>query len=107
MSSYVPVLKSDMLDSGRGRIVSVEGQRLAVFRDKDHLYCVDDFCPHAGASLGQGTIREGVIYCPWHQWGFKGDTGKCVTGSIWHVKSFPVREKDGMIEVMPVAINED
>lgn len=100
MGEYIPVIKSSQVKSGMGQVVNVKGKRLAVFREGDRLFCVDDFCPHAGASLGQGSILEGVIYCPWHQWGFKGHSGKCVTGSIWHVDAFPIREVDGMIEIL-------
>ena len=107
MGDYVAVMKSSSLEPGKGQIVKVNGKRLAVFKEGNELYCVDDFCPHAGASLGQGTVMKGVVYCPWHQWGFNGKSGKCITGSIWHVESFKVREINGMIEIDPTPIKDN
>ncbi len=99
MEEMVKVASSESLKPGLGLLVRVGEQRLAVFREADKIYCVDDMCPHAGASLAQGTVCQGVIYCPWHQWGFQGKDGKCVTGSIWHVDSYRVVEKDGAVWV--------
>ena len=36
-----------------------------------------DRCPHRGARLSLGRIREGVLQCPYHGWRF-GDDGRCV-----------------------------
>ena len=38
---------------------------------------MEDRCPHRGAALSQGQVRDGVIECPFH--GFRYDmTGRCV-----------------------------
>jgi nitrite reductase/ring-hydroxylating ferredoxin subunit len=33
-------------------------------------------CNHAGGPLGQGTLRDDYIVCPWHNWMFHRLTGK-------------------------------
>lgn len=104
---YLDVMSSDELKDGRGISIRVGNKRVAVFREKGDLYCVDDMCPHAGASLGTGTVLKGVIYCPWHQWGFEGSNGRCVTGSIWHVDTYPIREEGGRIWVNPTPVPHD
>lgn len=95
------VARSNEVEVGKGMVIRIQGIRRAIFRDPQskRLFCIDDLCPHAGASLGAGTIMKEVIYCPWHQWGFQGMDGKCVTGSIWHVDSFEVIESEGHIWV--------
>lgn len=39
---------------------------IAVYRLGKEMFAVGDVCPHAGASLSEGTISEGVITCPKH-----------------------------------------
>lgn len=101
MHGFEMVAHSKDLEPGKGMVIRILGNRRAIFRDphSKRLFCIDDFCPHAGASLSEGTIMHEVIYCPWHQWGFQGMDGKCVTGSIWHVDSFEVIESEGSIWV--------
>jgi cholesterol 7-dehydrogenase len=55
--------------------VEALGRRFVVFRsDVDGRVAVlDADCPHLGASLGGGTVRDGCIQCPFHQWRFRPD----------------------------------
>lgn len=36
-------------------------------------------CPHADMPLGDATFNGEIVTCPHHQWGFDGNSGKCVT----------------------------
>ena len=50
-----------------------------------HAYCVanvdgtiavlDGECPHEGGPLGEGTIEEGRVVCPWHSYAYDVRTG--------------------------------
>ena len=56
-----------------------DGRRLAMFKDlKDKTCAVDDVCPHRGARLSKGRVKNGCIECPYHGWVFDG-TGKLVS----------------------------
>lgn len=55
------------------------GMRLAFFRGSDgKLRCLDAFCPHLGADLSAGKVFGNELQCPFHNWQYSGDTGKCV-----------------------------
>ena len=64
------------LESGKGKQVVVNGRKLAVFRDGDKVYAIDDTCPHRGASLSEGMCRGGQVMCPWHAARFDLTTGQ-------------------------------
>jgi phenylpropionate dioxygenase-like ring-hydroxylating dioxygenase large terminal subunit len=53
------------------------GERLVLWRDADGaVVCQRDMCPHRGAALSAGKLREGTVVCPFH--GFVFDpVGKC------------------------------
>ncbi len=54
--------------------VTVAGERLVFFRDREGTArALLDRCPHRGARLSLGAVREGCITCPFHGWTFAGD----------------------------------
>ena len=44
----------------------VRGRPLVVFRSGAQLVAARDVCPHLGAALSGGRVREGRLICPWH-----------------------------------------
>jgi len=54
--------------SKRG-VVTVSGPagRIAVFRDADRVRAVDNRCPHMGFPLDEGSVKDGILTCHWHQ----------------------------------------
>jgi phenylpropionate dioxygenase-like ring-hydroxylating dioxygenase large terminal subunit len=83
------------------------GQRMVIWRDgSGQVVVMEDRCPHRGAALSQGRVRDGVIECPFH--GFRYDsTGRCVLvpaeGDNWQIPDhlrtivYNVREDTGYV----------
>jgi isorenieratene synthase len=44
----------------------VAGRNLVFWRTANGLRAAPDECPHMGASLAAGCVRDGDIVCPWH-----------------------------------------
>lgn len=62
---------------------------------------LNNHCPHQGGPLGEGSIENGILRCPWHGWDYHPCTGK-VPGFDDRVDSFPVEErKDGIYVGIP------
>lgn len=80
------------------REIRIGDRILAVGRADGELFCLDDWCPHAGASLAQGTLDDGVLVCPLHGYVYDVRTGRCEDDPT-PVATFPVRERDGEVEV--------
>ena len=54
-------------------------------------------CPHQGGPLGEGSIENGLLRCPWHGWDFHPATGKPPGGYDDGVKTYPVEiREDGV-----------
>ena len=89
---------------GRGRCVRVEGCQLALLREGTRILAVADACPHMGASLADGTLRDGVVTCPWHGWLYEGTTGAGLPPARpWaRVRTFEVKlEEDDVLVRIP------
>jgi nitrite reductase/ring-hydroxylating ferredoxin subunit len=51
------------------------GRRVCIANVRGRVYAMDNVCPHQGAALGQGTVEQGFVVCPWHGFQFNPVTG--------------------------------
>ena len=73
---YSVASEREITDGPVGR--TLLGENIVVYRDPDGNVCAaPDRCPHRQALLSNGTVKDGVLACPYHGWSF-GTTGKCV-----------------------------
>ncbi len=82
---------------GQGRSFNIEGQQVAVFRQRDGtIFATQSACPHKQGPLAEGIVGGGKVICPLHAHKFDLATG---VGSEPHecVKTYAVREQDGAI----------
>ena len=95
----VKVGRSEQVPEGGGLQADAGGRKVAVFRVGGALHAMDGVCPHRGGPLGEGTVADGVVTCPWHGWRFEVRTGKCVSFPGRDQACVPVREEGGEISV--------
>ncbi|MEV0947401.1 Rieske 2Fe-2S domain-containing protein [Rhodococcus sp. NPDC049939] len=55
--------------------VDVGETPVALFQANDRIYAFHDLCVHQDRSLAKGTLLNGRVICPGHQWAFDLDTG--------------------------------
>jgi phenylpropionate dioxygenase-like ring-hydroxylating dioxygenase large terminal subunit len=81
--------------------------RFVLYRtSQGQVVALKDQCPHRGAALSLGWVKDGCIHCPYHGWKFQAD-GRCTEipanapeSSIpkrASVDSYSVQEKYGFI----------
>ena len=80
--------------------VECQGHRLALYRLGDGIFATSDRCPHAGASLSEGSVVEGYIECPLHFALFDIRTGAADGGvTTRSVRTVPVQVTDDGVYV--------
>jgi nitrite reductase (NADH) small subunit/3-phenylpropionate/trans-cinnamate dioxygenase ferredoxin subunit len=102
MSRWIDAAGVSDLPPGRGKVVEVAGRRLALFRvGESEWRCIDDTCPHRGASLAEGELIDGgrTVSCPWHSWPFSLCDGRSGGSDFWKVETYPVEVSDGRVGV--------
>ena len=75
---------------GKGVCIEVEGKRIAVFNTTGQYYAIDDACPHAGASLSEGTLTAATVRCPLHGAGVDVRTGACTAPARGDVETYDI-----------------
>ena len=101
--TFAPVLvracRVDELPEGKGRMVEVGGECLALFRSGAEVVALDNECPHRGGALAEGDMQGGAIRCPLHGWPFDIRTGRCLEEPGARVRMFPVEVRGGEVWV--------
>ena len=97
--AWHPTLPLAALRFDPGACVQVVGRELALFRDGERLFALDNSCPHAGGPLAEGSQQDGHVVCPWHGWRFELASGTCTTVAADSTRAYAVRERDGVIEI--------
>jgi nitrite reductase/ring-hydroxylating ferredoxin subunit len=75
--------KNDFLleDLKPGEMISLEvnGESVVAFNVEGEYFALENYCPHAGGPLSEGTLEDHVVVCPWHGSCFDIKTGavKC------------------------------
>jgi nitrite reductase/ring-hydroxylating ferredoxin subunit len=99
--ALVPVISVSRLNRGRGTFVEHEGREFAVFllEDPERVVAIDNACPHASGNLSGGSVTDGRVTCPWHEWQFDLATGVCTHSDRARVRRYSAEVRDGMVWV--------
>jgi vanillate O-demethylase monooxygenase subunit len=104
-SWYVAATSEEVgADKPLGRRVCNEA--MVFYRGVDGVTALEDFCPHRGAPLSLGFVRDGLLVCGYHGLTL-GCDGRAASmpgqrvGGFPAVRRFPVAERYGFIWVWP------
>jgi nitrite reductase/ring-hydroxylating ferredoxin subunit len=100
---FVEVCKVDRIPDQRARIVSVNGERIAVFRYDRKVSAVSNVCRHQNGPLGEGRIIDGCITCPWHGFQYSPENGASPPPFTDKVATFQTRIVGDLVLVHPCA----
>jgi len=99
MAEFQTVCQIQDLVDGEGMTVAIGTKLIAVFREGDQYYAIDDMCPHMGASLSGGYVAKGIVTCPWHAWRFRLNDGAWADNPRVKIGCYAVRVEGNDIKV--------
>ena len=92
-------LSRDELPDGRVKTVTIGVESICMTHHQGKYAALCNACPHQGGPLGEGSIENGVLRCPWHGWDFDPLTGLPPGGYDDGVPTFPIDVRDDGIYV--------
>lgn len=103
--TWVTVGPLSELPQGRGMLLEVGDDRIALFRIEDSVYAIGDRCSHAEASLAEGEVYDLEVECPRHGSEFNLLTGE--PGALPATRPVPVYEVRIEGDLVEVSVGED
>lgn len=80
------------------RVIKTARGCVAVFRAADdHVFALDDRCPHKGGPLSEGIVHGHSVTCPLHAWVFDMTSGLAVGADQGAVATYAVRVDGGRV----------
>ena len=64
---------------GEGRVVTIDGRKIALFRAAGGWYALDAVCPHRGGPLADGIVCDRAVICPLHERRYDLSTGAALS----------------------------
>ncbi len=93
-SKWYKVLDNkESLPEGRVKTVTAGHHSICLTHYEGKFSALSNKCPHQGGPLGEGSIENGLLRCPWHGWDFNPCTGMPPGGYADGVKTFEVKEE--------------
>ena len=66
MPEYVKVAQASELEPNLGKLVEVQGKKIALFNVDGKFHAIDNTCTHRGGPLSEGELEGDEVTCPWH-----------------------------------------
>lgn len=92
------VLAAEELPEGRVATVAAGQKSVALVHYDGQFSALDNHCPHQGGPLGEGSIENGLLRCPWHGFDYCPLDGKS-PGFDDEAITYPLEIRDGDIYV--------
>jgi nitrite reductase/ring-hydroxylating ferredoxin subunit len=97
MSIWTPVAMLTDLSESTGKMVEIDGLEIALFKEGETVYALDNECPHRQGPISEGELNDGIVTCPWHAWDINAVTGEVVYNPRLKSKTYPCKIMDGVI----------
>src|SRR5260221_14416440 len=94
--SYVVACTVDAIQEKCAKVVSVRGERVAVFKYDGKISAMSNVCRHQNGPLGEGKIIDGCVTCPWHGYQYAPENGAAPAPFTEKVSTFRTKLVDGL-----------
>ena len=101
---FIAVCHVGEIPEKRARIVTLGGERVAVFKYDGQVSVLSNVCQHQNGPLGEGRIIDGCVTCPWHGFQYLPDTGASPAPFTERVPTFRVKLVEGIVYVDPMPL---
>ena len=105
IEAWVDVGPLDGIPRQGARVVATGRGEVAVFRTlDDHVFALDDRCPHKAGKLSQGIVHGHSVTCPLHNWRISLRTGEALGEDKGCTPTIPLKLDAGRIYLLREAV---
>ncbi|MCH9682800.1 MAG: Rieske 2Fe-2S domain-containing protein, partial [Deltaproteobacteria bacterium] len=92
-------LDPNELPEGRVKTVACGLATVCMTHHQGKYAALDNRCPHQGGPLGEGSIENGLLRCPWHGWDYDPTTGQSPGDFDDGIETYDVEVRDDGVYV--------
>ena len=96
---WYKVAEPGELADGRVRTALAGPRTIALTNCGGRFGALDNHCPHQGGPLGEGSIENGLLRCPWHGYDYDPTTGLPPSGFSDAPAAYPVEVREDGVYV--------
>jgi nitrite reductase/ring-hydroxylating ferredoxin subunit/DMSO/TMAO reductase YedYZ heme-binding membrane subunit len=100
-NGFLEACSVDSISEKCAAVVSVNGERIAIFKFDGKVSAISNVCRHQNGPLGEGKIIDGCVTCPWHGYQYLPENGASPPPFTEKVSTFQTRIVDGRVWVDP------
>ena len=98
---FVFACAADSIPDNYAKIISVHGERVAIFKYEGKISALSNVCRHQNGPLGEGKIIDGCVTCPWHGYQYLPESGASPPPFTERVSTFRTKLVDGAVWLDP------
>ncbi len=100
MEDFIKIAVTSEIPPGGMKGFVVGKEKILVANLGGKFYATSSVCTHVGGPLEKGSLKDGVVTCPWHHSEFDVMSGKVVNGPAKEsVKKFELKVEGDQILV--------
>ena len=108
MHRWLAACRLEDVPADGGACVLLAGEQIAVFHFSrpERWFATENRCPHKqqmalsrGMTGSVGDHCEPKVACPFHKKTFSLETGECLSGEDYRIRTYPVKIKDGKVYI--------
>jgi nitrite reductase/ring-hydroxylating ferredoxin subunit len=100
-TEFVDACAVESIPEKCARVVSIRGERVAIFKYDGKVSAISNVCRHQNGPLGEGKIIDGCVTCPWHGYQYLPETGASPPPFTEKVATFKTRIVEGRVLIDP------
>lgn len=116
-SNWVSAISLAKLAETGKAVVKLSGKQILLIKSGNHIYALNNRCPHEGFPLSEGTLsddpaasengKDCILTCNWHSWRFNLKDGEAIVGGD-AVRLYPheIRGDDIWLDIADPAPDE-
>lgn len=104
VNEWVKTIPTSEIPADGGVCIRHEGEQIALFNyaRRGEIYATQNLCPHKQQMvLSRGMLGDKAgtpkVACPFHKKQFSLETGACISGDDYQLKTYPVKVEDGFV----------
>jgi nitrite reductase/ring-hydroxylating ferredoxin subunit/DMSO/TMAO reductase YedYZ heme-binding membrane subunit len=100
-TNFVAACLVDAIPERCAKVISVRGERVAIFKYDGKISAISNVCRHQNGPLGEGRIIDGCVTCPWHGYQYAPESGAAPPPYTEKVSTFRTKLENGLVWLDP------